>query len=298
MNDAQRGGVTVMATPTANTGTDDRSATITFTIRAVQQQQQHSQLPLRNLHLLSRHPLRWFLLSPPTVMLSHDVVVAQTIRFNVGGGATDWTSAITGDDFITLTDDGNETGAVVVTAVLSGANTGVERSAMITFTTEGGTGDAVTATVTITQSSAPPTLLLTSPSTVTLAHNNDATTSSNIMFTVGGGATGWSSSITYTPAGANFITLDSDMNTDQRDVVVVEATPTGANTGVERRAVITFTSMGGTGTATAMVTITQSAAPPSLDLTSPSTVTLAHDVVVEQTLRLLWVVVRQDGQVV
>ena len=51
------------------------------------------------------------------------------------------------------------------------------------------------------------------------------------MFTVGGGATGWSSSITYTPAGANFITLDSDMNTDQRDVVVVEATPTGANTG-------------------------------------------------------------------
>ena len=285
MNDAQRGGVTVMATPTANTGTDDRSATITFTTTGGTATAATFAITITQLALVVAAPPTLVLTSPPTVMLSHDVVVEQTIRFTVGGGATGWTSSMSGDNFITLTDDGNETGAVVVTAALSGANAGVERSAIITFTTEGGTGDAATATVTITQSAAPPSLDLTSPSTVTLAHNNDATTSSNIMFTVGGGATGWSSSITYTPAGANFITLDSDMNTDQRDVVVVEATPTGANTGVERRAVITFTSMGGTGTATAMVTITQSAAPPSLDLTSPSTVTLAHDVVVEQTIR-------------
>ena len=160
MNDAQRGGVTVMATPTANTGMDDRSATIMFTTTGGTATAATFAITITQLARVVAGPPTLLLTSPPTVMLSHDVVVAQTIRFNVGGGATDWTSAITGDDFITLTDDGNETGAVVVTAVLSGANTGVERSAMITFTTEGGTGDAVTATVTITQSSAPPTLLL------------------------------------------------------------------------------------------------------------------------------------------
>ena len=64
---------------------------------------------------------------------------------------------MSGDNFITLTDDGNETGAVVVTATPSGANTGVERSAMIMFTTEGGTGAAATVVVMITQSAAPPT---------------------------------------------------------------------------------------------------------------------------------------------
>ena len=34
--------------------------------------------------------------------IDHDVVVAQTIRFNVGGGATGWTSAITGDVLLPL----------------------------------------------------------------------------------------------------------------------------------------------------------------------------------------------------
>ena len=142
----------------------------------------------------------------------------------------------------------------MVTATPSGANTGVERSAMIMFTTEGGTGAAATAVVMITQSAAPPTLVLTSPSTVTLAH--DVVTEQIITFTVGGSASGWTSSM----SGDNFITLTDDGN--ETGVVVVTATPSSANTGVERRAVITFTSIGGTGTATAMVTITQSAAPP------------------------------------
>ena len=289
MNDAQTGGVMVMATPTTvNMGPDDRSATITFTTMGGTATAATFAITITQLAPVVAAPPTLLLTSPPTVTLDHDVVTAQTIRFTVGD-ATGWTSAITGDNFITLNPAMNDaqTGGVTVMATPSGANTGVERSAVITFTTTGGTGAAATATVTITQAAAPPTLTLPpGGDMVALAHNNDATTSSNIMFTVGGGASGWSSSITYTPAGANFITLDSDMNTDQRDVVVVEATPTGANTGVERSAVITFTSIGGTGAAaTATVTITQAAAPPTLVLTSPLTVMLAHNVVVAQTIR-------------
>ena len=218
------------------------------------------------------------LTSPSTVTLDHDVTMAQTIAFTVGGGASGWTSSMSGDNFIMLSDDGATTGDVVVTATLSGANAGVERSAVITFTTEDGTGDAATATVTITQSAAPPTLLLTSDATVTLDH--DVTMAQTIAFTVGGGASGWTSSM----SGDDFIMLSDDGATTGD--VVVTATLSGANAGVERSAVITFTTMGGTGVAEDItVMITQSAAPPSLVLTSPSTVTLAHDVDVAQTIR-------------
>ena len=287
MNDAQTGDVMVMATPTTvNMGPDDRSATITFTTMGGTATAATFAITITQLAPVVAAPPTLLLASPFSVTLDHDVVTAQTIRFTVGD-ATGWTSAITGDNFITLSeDDGNVIGAVTVMAIPSGANTGVERSAMITFTTSGGTGAAATATVTITQSAAPPTLTLPpGGDMVALAHNNDATTSSNIMFTVGGGATGWSSSITYTPAGANFITLNTAMNDAQTGGVTVTATPSGANTGVERSAVITFTSIGGTGAAaTATVTITQAAAPPTLVLTSPLTVMLAHNVVVAQTI--------------
>ena len=206
--------------------------------------------------------------SPSTVTLGYDVVVEQTITFTVGGSATGWASSMSGENFITLTDDGNETGAVVVTATLSGANTGVERSAVITFTTEGGTGDAATATVTITQEAAPPMLTLSSPSTVMLAH--DASTAQTIGFTVGGSASGWTSAIT----GDNFIMLSED-GTMTGDVVVT-ATPS-ANTGDARSATITFTTTGGVGdAATATVTITQEAAP-TLSV-APSSFRLGHDV--------------------
>ena len=222
--------------------------------------------------------------APPTIMLTshtdgdsiaiaYDEVVEQTIMFSIGGGATGWTSAITGDNFITLSDDGNETGAVVVTATPT-ENTGVARIATIRITTTGGTGAASTFTVTITQAAAPPMLTLSSPSTVTLAH--DVVAADTIKFTVGGSASGWSSSITYTPAGANFITLAPDMNTDQRGTVTVVATPI-ENPGAARIAMITFTTEGGTGAAKdTTVTITQSAAPPIFMLTSDSADTVAY----------------------
>ena len=278
MNDAQRGGVTVMATPTANTGKDDRSATIMFTTTGGTATAATFAITITQLAPVVAAPPTLVLTSPPTVMLDHDVVVEQTIRFTVGGSASGWTSSMSGDDFIMLSgDDGTVTGDVVVTATPS-ANTGVERSVMITFTTEGGTGDAATATVTITQSAAPPSLVLTSSSTVTLPH--DVVAEQTITFTVGGSASGWTSAIT----GDDFITLTDDGATTGD--VVVTATPSGANTGAARSAVITFTTAGGTGTAaTAMVTITQSVAgAPTLLLTSPFMVTLAHDVVTAQMI--------------
>ena len=223
----------------------------------------------------SAAPPTLLLTSDATVTLAHDVDAAQTIAFTVGGGASGWTSSMSGDNFITLSDDGATTGDVVVTATPS-ANTGVERSTMITFTTMGGTGDAKDTTVMITQEAAPPTLLLTSPSTVTLAHDVDV--AQTITFTVGGGASGWTSSM----SGETFITLSED-GTMTGDVTVT-ATPS-ANTGVERSVMITFMTDGGTGVAKdTTVMITQSAAPPSLVLTSSSTVTLPHDVVAEQTI--------------
>ena len=214
-----------------------------------------------------------------SIAIAYDEVTTQTIMFSIGGGATGWTSAITGDDFITLDTDMNvaqDTGVAITVRATPTENTGVARSATIRITTMGGTGTVDTARVTITQAAAPPSLVISSGATVTLAH--DASTAQIITFTVGGSATGWASSM----SGDNFIFLSDDGN--ETGAVVVIATPS-VNTGVERSAVITFTTSGGVGDAvTATVTITQAAAPPSLVLSSPSTITLGYDASMAQTI--------------
>ena len=92
-----------------------------------------------------------------SIAIAYDEVVAQTIMFSIGG-ATGWTSAITGDDFITLDTDMNvaqDTGVAITVTATPTENTGVERSAAITFTTMGGTGAAASATITVTQEAPP-----------------------------------------------------------------------------------------------------------------------------------------------
>ena len=215
-----------------------------------------------------------------SIAIAYDEVVAQTIIFSIGGGATGWTSEITGDDFITLDPAMNvaDTGVAITVRATPPENTGVARSATIKIITMGGTGAAATFTVTITQAAAPPMLTLSSSSTVTLAH--DVVAAQTITFTVGGSATGWASSM----SGENFITLLDDGN--ETGDVVVTATPS-ANTGVERGATITFTTSGGVGdAATAMVTIRQEAAPPTLVLSSGATVTLGYDATIAEDIRL------------
>ena len=205
------------------------------------------------------------------ISIAYDNTDPITINFTLGGSATGWTSSMSGDNFITLSeDDGNVTGAVTVTATLSSANTGVERSAVITFTTGGGVGDAATATVTITQGATPVLTLISND--ISIAH--DAINSIPIEFTVGGSATGWAAT-----SDNAFIRL-SPMNGSSGRNIVVRAIPT-VNTGAERTATVTITTTGQLGTAkVATVMITQGGAvpadPPTLVITTNDT-TINHD---------------------
>ena len=221
-------------------------------------------------------------LAPQTIMLTshtngenisiaYDNTDPITINFILGGSATGWTSSMSGDNFITLSeDDGNVTGAVTVTATPSSVNTGVDRSAVITFTAGGGVGDAATTTVTITQGAVPVLTLISND--ISIAH--DAINSIPIEFTVGGSATGWAAT-----SDNAFIRL-SPMDGGSGRNIVVRAIPT-VNTGAERTATVTITTTGQLGTAkVATVMITQGGAvpadPPTLVITTNDT-TINHD---------------------
>ena len=289
MNDSETGTVTVEAKPTENTGAA-REVTITFyttgqlgdSVTAEVTIEQGAAPNSPTLGLTSHT-------SGDTVKIAHsDGAATMTdIDFMVGGNATGWTSNIVytpvGANFIRLDMASNvaETGAVTVTATPTDVNSGIERSATITLSTTGPAGTPATATLTITQSAAPPIFTLTSDRAETIAHSAESAT--DITFNVGGGATGWTSSIAYTPdmssGGEEFITLTPD-NTGRGDVVMTVASRMNT-TGVERSAVITITTRGGTGDAKGTtVTITQSAEPsvdtPTLVISTNDT-TINHD---------------------
>ena len=198
--------------------------------------------------------------------------------FTVGGGATGWSSEITYsegmDKFLTLSDTVNAVQTDEVRIKLAVMENGsVERSAKIILSTTGQGSEFSSAkdSLTITQDGAPPTFMLTSDSVETIAH--DAETASDITFNVGGGATGWrSAAIVYNPTtdagGEEFITLTGEK--DMRGDVTVTVT-SRVNTGVDRSAAITIATVGGTGDALdTMITITQSAGPPTLEVSMPT----------------------------
>ena len=215
--------------------------------------------------------------------IAYDNIDPISISFTVGGSATGWTSAITytpvDANFITRSssEGTDQRGAVTITATPT-VNTGVERTAIITLTTTG-IGTPATQMIVIRQGEANitisrETLIVTTNKNHQIAYNS--TNPIPITFTVGGGATGWTSEITYTPVDANFITRSPTEGTDITGAVTLHATPT-ENMNVERSAAITFTTTGGTGaTASATVTITQRAAPPTLVI-STSDQTIDHN---------------------
>ena len=267
MNDNRTGAITLMATPTVNTGVE-RTAMITLTSTG-------TDAPVTQMIVITQQ-------SPPTIMLStlnqtiaHNSIDPIDISFTVGGGAAGWTSAITytpaNANFITLspTEGTSQTDTITLMATPT-INTGVERTATITLTTTG-MGMPVTQTIVITQQS-PPTIML-STSNQTIAHNS--TDPIDISFTVGGSATGWTSAITYTPASANFITLDTNMNDNQTGAVTLMATPT-ANTGVERTAMITLTTTGMGTPDSVSLTITQGAMADTTTLPPKDTTTTLY----------------------
>ena len=236
----------VTATISGNLSTSSRSGTITF--RSTGSGSSIS----KTITIMQRA-------APPTLVIStSDQTINHnagdfTITFDLGGGAIGWESSITGAGFITLDPSMNTTSTqetVTITAT-PGLNDGLERKDTIIFTTTGGVAD----TVVITQRAAPPTLSLTSNSADTIAYNS--TDDIDIMFNVGGGATGWTSKITYTPVDANFITRSSSEGTDQTGAVTITATPE-VNTGIdERTATITLTTTGIGTPATQMIVIRQ-----------------------------------------
>ena len=236
----------VTATISGNLSTSSRSGTITF--RSTGSGSSIS----KTITIMQRA-------APPTLVIStSDQTINHnagdfTITFDLGGGVIGWESSVTGAGFITLDPSMNTTSTretVTITAT-PGLNDGLERKDTIIFTTTGGVAD----TVVITQEAAPPTLSLTSDSADTIAYNS--TDDIDIMFNVGGGATGWTSKITYTPVDANFITRSSSEGTDQTGAVTITATPK-VNTGIdERTATITLTTTGIGTPATQMIVIRQ-----------------------------------------
>ena len=192
-----------------------------------------------------------------SIAIAYDEVVAQTITFSIRGGATGWASAITGSDFITLDTTMNvaDTGVVITVTATPTENTGVARSAVITFTTEGGVGDSATTMVTITQSASPPTLVVVTNDT-TIGHNSG---NFAILFELGGTAVGWEVEVI---GDDDFITLDPvGTNTSSTKETVTITAMYGENTGEERKDTIVFTT---TGYVSDTVVITQSASPPTL----------------------------------
>ena len=216
------------------------------------------------------------------------------IRFVVGGEATGWMAAVD-EDFVTLGKSVGSSGTDTLTLKAAvTANTGVERTAIITLTTTGSAGTAVDTTIMIKQAAGLPTLSLISGSNVDVAKT--ATTSADsieIMFVVGGEATGWKAMVNQT-----FVTLDTTMGSSGMDTLTLKAAVT-ANTGAERTATVTITTTGQSGdSVTAEVTITQATGivppvsnPPTLMLTSGYTVDVANTATVSaDSIEIMFVV--------
>ena len=261
-------GIKVTATPMANTGVE-RTATITISTTG------HLGDPVTAEVTITQSKAPTILVDPHTLVLTsgNTVAVAKTattsadsieIMFVVGGGATGWKATVN-QTFVTLGKSTGSSGMDTLTLKAAvTANTGAERTATVTITTTGQLGDSVTAEVTITQAtgivppvSNPPTLMLTSKNAVAVTNAaTDPADSIAIMFTVGGGATGWTAAVNPT-----FVTLGK--STGSSGTVTLKAAVT-ANAGVpERTATITLTTIGGTGTAVdATITITQAGSTP------------------------------------
>ena len=268
-------GIEVTATPMANTGAE-RTATITITTTGQLGASVTAEVTITQ----SKAPT--ILVDPHTIVLTsgNTVAVAKTattsadsieIRFVVGGESTGWKAAVD-EDFVTLDTTMGPSGMDTLTLKAAVTeNTGAERTATVTITTTGQLGDSVTAEVTITQAtgivppvSNPPTLMLTSKNAVAVTNAaTDPADSIAIMFTVGGGATGWTAAVNPT-----FVTLGK--STGSSGTVTLKAAVT-ANAGVPARtATITLTTIGGTGTAVdATITITQAGTPLSVPTQTP-----------------------------
>ena len=271
-------GVNIQATipsPSANTDTESRTATITLSTTGQIGDSVSVSLTIRQegkpvLDFFSNH----------NDTIAYDATDSIPIKFFVGGSAKGWESEITGNPFITLSPEKDTAQTDTITIMASPMeNMGVERTATITLRTTGQIGDSVITMFTITQE-AVPTIEVNSinshaDSTESISIAHDATDSIPIEFDVEGSAKGWESKITYT-GNSGFITLSTKKDTAEIGVIKIKANPM-KNMGDERIAAITLSTTGQIGTPKSVsLTITQEAIP-ILQITDNDSVNIIHD---------------------
>ena len=205
--------------------------------------------------------------APPTITLSNTAITAiaagemMTVTVDIGGGATQWT--VTTDDAMitpllnpaTMTGDGS-------TTITIAPNPGAERMVTLTFTTDG--TPVATATLTIMQAAAPPTITLSNTAITAIAAGEMV----DVTVDIGGSATQWT--VTTNDAMITPLLNPATMTGDGSTTITIAPNP-----GAERMVTLTFTT-DGTPVATATLTIMQAAAPPTITL-SNTAITVGPD---------------------
>ena len=284
----------ITLTPSVNTSTEPRTATITLRTTGPGQTPDSVSLMITQeaipAIMLSSYNGNPFPSDGNTIVIAHDHTNSITIDFVLGGSAKGWKSSITypigtseEDKFInsSLKKDGTDPNIIIPIKDMN--TTPVSRTATITLSTtghlDGGVSDSIL--LTITQEGAP-VLELTSDN---ISRNPKDTASIPIEFTVGGSATGWESEIRYAPAKDTFITLSPKDSIDQTGPITIMASPMENTDIKERTATITLRTTGQKGDpASVSLTITQTALPNtpmieliSIDSISIDSISIAHD---------------------
>ena len=180
----QTGAITIMATPTENTGVE-RTVTITLTTTG------STGTADTTITIMQAA-------GPPTLTLSRttanvdDMAQTLTVGVTLGGSAESWNVTETDDEnFITISKVGDDSLRITI---LENSSTTDPREATLTFTTTGGTGEA-TQTLVITQlprGLEPPTLMLS----LTTADVDATAQMLTVGVTLGGSAEGWDVTVT------------------------------------------------------------------------------------------------------
>ena len=281
----------ITLTPSVNTSTEPRTATITLRTTGPGQTPDSVSLMITQeaipAIMLSSYNNGDSLLDPDgdNIDIAHDHTNPITIDFVLGGSAKGWKSSITypigtseEDKFINSSLKKEGTDPNIIIPIKDMNTIPVSRTATITLSTtghlDGGVSDSIL--LTITQEGAP-VLELTSDN---ISRNPKDTASIPIEFTVGGSATGWESDIRYLPAKDTFITLSPKDSIDQTGPITIMASPMENTDIKERTATITLRTTGQKGNpASVSLTITQTALPntPMIELISIDSISIAHD---------------------
>ena len=192
----------------------------------------------------------------------------QSLSLRTSGGATSWSldaSSVpswmtvmpssgsvatvgTAEDFnLTLTINPNAAGA---------------RNATLIFNTSGGSG-AVSASVPVSQDAAAPTLVATPTS---LADLDAAGGNQSLSLRTGGGATAWVLNEAFLPDWIEVSPNNASVATVGTAETFTLSVRVGANAGEPRTGTLIFNAVGGTGSASASVPVSQNAVPPTLTL--------------------------------